>query len=354
MWEGQHYSAPHGTPDFDQGDCLLDILNARVANFLGAPVTMTLGRQEIMLGDGWLVRDGTPLDGPRTYFFDAARFTCEFKNLRTTADLIYIDQTSDGQRWVEFLHDSHKPLIEQDERGLILWAANRSVKNTEINGYYIYKDMERVLKNGDDGFIHTFGGRVTAGRGEHWRYSLEGAHQFGERNGRSLRAFGANSRLSYLFNDALRNQLRADYEFLSGDDPSSGTDETFVPLWGRWTRLSDILNKTWALETRVREITNMHRLAMGWTCNPTEKSEVSADYHLLWADENTFAHGKKAAGFSDNGAFRGQLLAVICRYTFTKHLKGYIRTEFFFPGNYYTDFRNDVATFLRGELFFTW
>ncbi len=41
----------------------------------GMPLTATVGRQDIIEGVGWLVMDGTPLDGSRTVYFDAARFT---------------------------------------------------------------------------------------------------------------------------------------------------------------------------------------------------------------------------------------------------------------------------------------
>ena len=58
--------------------------------------------------------------------------------------------------------------------------------------------------------------------------------------------------------------------------------------------------------------------------------------------------------FQRRRTFPRRVLGLKAIYTFNKHLKGLVWTEFFFPGDYYTDFRNDVVTFLRGELYFTW
>ena len=41
----------------------------------GVPLDFKIGRQDLFLGNGWLVGDGTPLDGSRTFYFDAIRAT---------------------------------------------------------------------------------------------------------------------------------------------------------------------------------------------------------------------------------------------------------------------------------------
>jgi hypothetical protein len=360
MWEGRHWSAPDGTPEWVQGGVLMDILNLKLTNVGGSPLTMTLGRQDLMLGDGWLVMDGTPTDGSRTFFFDAARFTYDAKNINTTIDAIYIQQSGRGNDVCPPLLDDRtgppaRNVIEQDERGVILWAANKSIKNTEIDGYYMYKDSEPIASDGDDGHIHTFGARVAGDATDHWRYRAEGAYEFGSNRNQYVRAFGLNSGLTYLLKDKWNNQWRAvQYEYLSGDDPHSrGTNEAFKLLWGRWTRWNEIIGYGWSAtkEGRARDLTNMHRLTTGWSLNPVPKVELAADYHLLFAAENTFAG---TAGFSEAGAFRGQLVTLLAKFDITKHLKAHILQEYFFPGNYYAAPRDDPGVFLRGELYFTW
>jgi hypothetical protein len=353
-WEGRHWSAPDGTPTYAQEQVVIDSANIVLRNLFGQPLTLTLGRQDIILGDGWLVLDGTPLDGSKTIFFDAARATYDIKAINTTADLIFIRQNAQGDALFEPIVDFEQNNMEQDETGFILWVTNRSLKNTEINGYYIYKDNERVAANGDKGHIHTLGARIAQQIDEHWKYRAEGATEFGTRNDQSLRAFGFNSRLTYMFNDKLANQARVSYEVLSGDEPGTkGLNEAWVPLWGRWPQWSELYVYTVAFtkEQRVAEITNLQRLAFGWSCKPCPKMDVAVDYHLLFANQNTQAG---MTGFSNDGAFRGQLLTALAQYQFTRHLKGHLLTEFFWPGNFYASPQTHMATMLRGELYFTW
>ena len=71
----------------------------------------------MMFGDGWLVLDGTPLDGSRTLFLDGARATYELKDIQTTFDLAYIDQHGAEDYWMPTLNSIKMNLSEQDERG---------------------------------------------------------------------------------------------------------------------------------------------------------------------------------------------------------------------------------------------
>ena len=149
----------------------------------------------------------------------------------------------------------------------------------------------------------------------------------------------------------MNNNFRLSYEYESGDDPGTKTNEQFDPLWGRWPQFSEIIPLLDKAEARIGETTNMHRIGFGWTIDPTKKDEICTDYHLLFADENTKAG---LAGFSNDGHFRGQLITFLYKHTFNDHIKGLILNEFFFPGNYYNADMNDVGIFIRAELFFTW
>jgi len=42
------------------------------------------------------------------------------------------------------------------------------------------------------------------------------------------------------------------------------------------------------------------------------------------------------------------------KQTITKHLKGHVGMDLYFPGNYYSDNADHMAAFLRGELVFSW
>lgn len=348
-WEDRHWCAPHPQEEWDNKNALFDIFNLKL-KVPDLPVTTTIGRQEIILGDGWLVLEGTPLDGSRTIFFDAWRTTIDLKPVQSTLDLIYVYQFSKADQWLPVFCNDGDRLIEQDERAAIVYLTNKSIPKTQIDGYVIYKRDERVLPNGDQGDIYTVGSRVARELTKHVTARSEGAYQFGRRNGADLSAFGANNRLSYLFKDPWKNQLKLNYEFLSGDDPDNERNTAFDPLWGRWPQWSEMYIYTWATETRVSEATNLHRFGPGWQIEPTEKLTILADYMLLWADENTYA-GRP--GFSESERFRGQLITAIAKYRFNRFWSGHLMGEYFVPGNYYAVPRDDSAFYLRAEMVFT-
>ncbi len=361
--EPRHYSDPEGTPTWNREQAWIDTANLKLTHVGGSPLTMTLGRQDIVLGEGWIVADGTPVDGSRTNFFDAARFTYDVAEAKTAVDLIYLVQNHHGDAVLPPLLSFRQNVTEQDEQGLILYVTNKSVKNTEINGYYMYKDDDQVpeIANSDGGSIHVFGGRVFSNLSEHWQYRVEGAHQFGRKNGRELRAFGANSQVAYLFRDPLKNQLRLFYEYTSGDDADTpGTDEGFDSLWGRWPRWNELFTifvVPGTGEGVIGEFTNLHRFGGGWTVAPTSRIECVLDYHVLFAATDSMAHagagGVRPADFGE-GLFRGHLLNFTTTATLTRHLKARLVSNIFFPGSFYSDTHRETAAFVRGELYFTW
>jgi len=348
-WEGRHYWQPSTKPEWDNGYGFVDTLNVKLkSKDLG--LTLTVGRQDIMLGDGWLVLEGTPLDGSTSTYFDAARLTWDVPSIKTTFDGIFINQYSDPDHWLPTINDADRNQIEQDERGAIFYVSNKSIKDTTIEPYFIYKHDRKVLANGDNGDIYTFGGRVEHTFDSHWKGRVEGAGQFGEKNNQSLAAWGVLSRLTYSFNDPWDNKLKANFETLSGDNPGTkGTNEQFDMLWGRWPQWSELYIYTVVPETRVAETTNLMRMGPGWQCSPTKKWGIFVDYNLLLAPESPL-DGKPGYG---SGAFRGQLWSVVTKYKFNRFLSGHIWTEFFQPGDYYSTARSDSAVYLRAELVFT-
>jgi hypothetical protein len=355
IWEGRYNSRP--TAFVEQGEVLWDTMNLKLTDIGGSGIWTTVGRQELALGDNWLIDDGTPLDGSRSFYFDAYRLTYDAKPVATTFDAIFIhNKAFPNDTWLENLNSINNAVTEQNENGFIFWAANKSLPKTELDGYYVYKANERVLPNGDDGHIHAFGGRVAGQLSDHWQYAAEGVHEFGDKNQRTLQAYGFYGRMAYLFKDPHENQLRAHYEFDSGDDPHSRTQEQFDLLWGRWMPWSKLWLDHDVNETRKGETTNMHRLVFGWAASPAKNMELSADYHLMWADENTLGATRagRRRGFSPDEKFRGQLFVALVRYKFTPHLSGHLRGELFFPGDFYLRTMHDPSQFLRAELVFSY
>jgi hypothetical protein len=377
---------------------IVDNLNVQWKRPFDTPSTLTVGRQDIFLGDGWLMGDGTPEDGSFSYFLDAVRLTSNLEEQHTTIDAIGLLQFARPDAWLPtFGPSSTVPgdpegllLTDQNEKGAILWVANKSVPQANVDGYFIYKHDTRVNEMpaasfGDNADIYTFGGRVSGLALDHWKYSAEGAYQFGrkqdpELNGpggnnpllavqtdgfRHVDAFGAKSKLTYLFNDEMNNQLSMSVEFLSGDNPKTKSDEMFDVLWGRWPQWSEMYNiYSYVQETRVGQTANLIRVGPTWSVTPVKRLDFSASYFALFADQDvptrdlneTYvpANGLGPASlgpYTATGGFRGHYLQAILKYKFNDYVSAHLWSEFLWEGDFYA--KQQMMDFLRAEVMFT-
>ncbi|HYG36777.1 MAG TPA: alginate export family protein [Clostridia bacterium] len=359
---------------------IVDNLNVQWKRPLDLPANIIVGRQDLVLGDGWLMVDGTPVDGSWTFFVDAARITYELKDQHTTIDAVGLMQFARPDAWLPTIGSSTDAspagyfLTDQNEKGAILWVANKSIPTVNVDGYFMYKHDTRVNnpptgRSGDNADIYTVGARLSGLVQDHWKYSAEGAYQFGEKQDptinnalldpkartsgyRDISAFGVNTKLSYLFKDKLNNQIGLAYEFLSGDDPGTKGDEMFDVLWGRWPRWSEIYNVySYIPETRVAQTANLHRFGPTYSLTPMKNMDFSLSYYLLFSDEDVPTRANVPTIYSGDNNFRGHYLQAWLKYKFSAHLSGHLWGEVVFPGNYYQD--RDTISWLRAEVLLT-
>lgn len=376
IWEGRHYNKPEAAdwpvPGFEtwySGGILLDQLAVTLTEPEGLPFTAKLGRQDLIFGHGWLLLEGTPLDGSRSIYFDAARATVDLDRLDTVVDLVYIDQYATTDRFPRPLNDVIEDQTEQYETGAVLYARNKSLlPKSDLDGYFIYKhnrpnptSRNIRVNNGapfpspsDSGDIYTLGLRGDVKPNDVWAVRAEGAYQWGERNGRGLSAFGVNGRVLYRFDDALDNRLHADLEYLSGDDPDDGTDQAFDPLWGRWPQWSELMIYQWPLDSRVGEATNLLRLNLGWMAQVHPTMLLTLDYHALFANQESTRTVAQLANISGDGHFRGHLFTAWLKGKLNDHVSGHLVAEYLAPGDFYAENRRDDSYFVRAELVLAW
>lgn len=354
-WEGRYWWEPTAREGFEESYIISDQLNVQAKNLGDTKSTITVGRQDIILNDGWLVLEGTPLDGSRTIFFDAARAQYQL-NPQHSVDVAVLATHANADDWSPIImSDDESKLVEQDEIGAYVDYRWNPSKASQYDAYFIYKHDEDPIfapRRGDEGNIYTLGGRADHWFNDNIRGRVEAAYQMGDReNGftpstGSMGAFGVTSRATYAFKDQMDNKLHMNFEFLSGDDPSTDHNEAFDPLWGRWPQFSELYVYTVASETRIAEVTNIYRVGPTWEVLPNQRMNISMSYYALFADERTY---ENAPGFGD-GYFRGHLAQAFLRYKFNRYLAGHLWGEYFIPGSYYSDNRDDDAVFLRAEL----
>ncbi len=375
-WEFRNFDEPASWDqhtDFDE--IIMDNFNLTIKNFLDLPVTAVLGRQDIMnLGKGWLVMDGTPApyEGSRTFYFDAARFTFDLAE-KTKLDLIYITQHPDSDWWLKPINDRNRYVTLEEEEGAIVYLTDKS-SPTQLEGYFMYKNNNpvdgparnlpatKIAQYSKKAEIFTFGGAASALINDNWDYRVEGAVQTGSSASPStdvtandhteaLLAFGGKGNLEYSFKDDLDNKVHIVYEYLSGDDPDTERVTSFNPLWALWPQWSE-LYQPYVSSMEDALVSNLHRLAFGHKIKPNKQWEILTDYHLLWADENTFKDNPSGR-FTDNGSFRGHLLTCWAKYNFTKQLKGNLVGEYFVPGHYYGPNNRDDALYFHFTIEYT-
>ncbi|MCF7977518.1 MAG: alginate export family protein [Chromatiaceae bacterium] len=376
MWEGRHYHKPNADqwpiPGFEtwySGGLLFDQLALSLDQPAGLPLSFKVGRQDLILGHGWLVLEGTPLDGSRTIYFDAARATLDLAKIETRVDLIYLDQDATTGRFPRPLNGVIEDQIEQYETGAILYARNRSLfPETDLDGYFIYKQDRPDFTPGnirvnngapfpspsDRGDIYTVGLRAEGDLSPAWGLRAEGAYQWGQLNGGDLTAVGFNGRLLYRLQDAHDSRFHADLEYLSGDDPGDSADQAFDPLWGRWPQWSELMIYQWPLDSRVAQATNLLRLNLGWMAQVHPTSLLTFDYHALFANEESTLTPQQAVNLSGDGRFRGHLFTAWLKAKLSDHISGHLVAEYLAPGDFYAEHRRDDSYFLRAELVLHW
>lgn len=357
---GNNESRTYIKPDSEQGyfgELLIDgfYLKAEAEEI---PLQFKLGRQELSnLKVPWLIQDGTTQDGTRSTFFDSARISYEFSDGDTTLDAVYMYMCARSDSWLPPIgrRPSEKYVAEQDIQGGILLARNRSLEDLTLEGLLIYTHAyESDLNQGWTGDLVTVRPKVVYEWDDCWSWSTEIAGQFGRRgdhqgeNMKPVLAYGGLSQLDYSFNDSWNTKLSFALEYLSGNRKDSSVDNRFDVLWGRYSRLGELMSYSTRLDGgRKYDYFNMASPYLAITLQPMEKLTLGANYRALFAPENPYAGDEN---HSVNGHFKGHLLRVRTDYAFSKHLAAHILFETLQPGDYYSSNADDPIYYIRCEL----
>jgi len=103
------------------------------------PFTVTAGRQDINLGEGFVVADGTPGDGSRSYYFNALRLDAGLAKGHTLTAFAHATRATD--RYLPVVHPKPQALAEQPEAALALYYAGTFGK-TKLDAYAVRKTTD--------------------------------------------------------------------------------------------------------------------------------------------------------------------------------------------------------------------
>jgi hypothetical protein len=366
--EARYYmssASPSNRLGWNKDELLFDNLFFKANNAAGLPVDVTYGRQDLLgaFGEGFLIVDGTPGDGSRTYYFDAVRTLVKI-NEKWNVDLVYISNHNQEDRLPIAYSAPLRTLDGSDNDGFIVYGRGKIGNSLVIEPYYIWK-KESTIKSPNplisstpipNLWLNTYGAHVVYGFGGGWNFHGEAALQSGDYSGGNTReALGWYAFIGRTYdNVAFKPSFDLGYVYLSGDDPSTPTkNEAWDPLWSRYPWYSELYSLSLASESPDRipaYWSNLKMYRFATTFALPNDSGLQLSYALLLANENTISSTAPGSIFSADGKTRGQLVIAKLTHRFSKTVDGYVTIEDFQPGNYYKPTNQDNATFVRWEL----
>ncbi|MCM8784319.1 MAG: alginate export family protein [Candidatus Omnitrophica bacterium] len=346
---------------FNIDEVVFDNLYMDMKNFLDLPLDLRIGRQDFLgtYGEGFLIMDGTPQDGSRTFYFNAAKASWKI-NEKNILDFIYINNPRD-EEFLPIINENKLPsalypykdkmpvnLNTTDEEGFVLYWKNKDIENLALENYYIFKkedDEGGVGAQAKESEINTLG---TFAKYNLSPFTLRGqfAYQFGEDGDDDRRGFGGYGYIDHEFKDLTWNpKASIGFAYLSGDKRGDNKNQGWDPLFSRWPWLSELYVLSMAAETRIPGYwTNLQAYSASLFLTPTQKTKLSLWYHFLRANAQVAA----SSIFSGEGKNRGHLPQLRLDYTINKNISTYLLAEYLIPGNFYAD--DDPALFTRLEV----
>jgi hypothetical protein len=347
--ENRYYLAPKSDPklkkNYGINEVFFDQLNVKWKNPGDLPLTLTIGRQDIMLGEGFLIFDGGPLDGSRSAYFNGLRLDYTLKN-KHTLTFFYVRQPR-TDTLLPHLNDVKQPMLEQEEQGIGLYFSGQ-VKKTALEAYLFRKDTF-ASDPLPAGALHIAGARFSHPFCAKLSLTAEGAVQLGKLGEMQRMGLGGYFHLDYKsgWRFPLPLQFTLGSIYLSGDNPTSARYEGWDPAFSRWPKWSESFIYLQVKESRVANWSNFISIYGNLLFEPLEKVKLNLAWHHLLAPEKT----PPSALLSGAGRGRGELLIVKITYDIGKNLAGHFIWESFKPGNFYFTAANSYS-WIRFELFF--
>lgn len=293
------------------------------------PFTITAGRQDINLGEGFVIADGTPGDGSRSYYFNALRVDADIHKNHKSIFFLHAQETTD--RYLPVINERSQALAEQPEKGMALYYAGTFGK-TKIDAYAIRKTTDETELWPVAGRVDTYGLRAQVPILRPFMLTAEGAVQTGASGDAGRSAFGGIVHLDYDIAGALPLLKTVVFGgiFLSGDRPGTEKIEGWDPIFSRWPKWSESYIYTLTRESRQSYWSNLMSLYASLALDFGSRSDGLLMFQRMGAVE-----AQPGAFPGGAGRARGTLLKGRLNYKISKFLTGRVIWEHFMPGSFY-------------------
>jgi hypothetical protein len=364
VYEPQYSVGPYKyAPDFERfmdDDIAFDNLYIEWRKAFGLPVDFKIGRQDFLgketYGDRFLIFDGTPNDGARTNYHNAARARIHFDE-KNSLDLLYINNPAYDHVLTLVHARVSRQLNPSNEQGAVAYGRFKPFEQVDLEPYYMYKHEDQIIgQTTPELDLHTIGMRAVLTLGNS-KLRGEFAHQFGEyATGRKREGNGGFVIVSHRFAEvALKPEIELGYVYLSGDkNPTSTTAK--MTAWNPLFQRAPFFNAeviAWPLAYEqaknggVGYWTNMSNIMVRSRFTFSEQTNLFLQYWHMRA--NQLSQGLPTWLFSNNSKERGNLVTGQLNHEFSKKLDGFIQAEYFMPGDFYVQNAKN-SLFVRTQL----
>lgn len=366
------------TENNDEFDVMVDLAYVTLKDFIYSPLTLTIGRQDLWFGRGFVIGANQQNPGADTAFntgnLSAPEYTAINSFDAVKAVLDYDPWTITG------LYSKILEGAVQDNDDTDLWGVNIGYKfdtyKAEAEGYWFLKKDNKVDKWGgikSDNDVHTLGLRGSLDPLDVLTVAGEVAYQGGQYVGTRLQT--ANRDRSAWATDisaewrywvdrfAWKPKIGVEYIWYSGnqaeDNPAAanGTYEGWDGMYrGKFdSAIREFVGKyyfsaryparaNFVQSAADASFTNQHQVIFLGSLQPIESLTLKGNYNLFWNQERFDANVSKTNGFV------GQEIDLQANWDYTEDVSFGVLAGWFFPGEVYYDGQDDIATDLVGSV----
>ena len=311
--EFRYYFSPDDR-DFNFNEIFIDQLYLKWKNPLNIHGSLTLGRQNIILGEGFLVMDGEPLVGSRSIYFNAARFDWHIKEDKELT-LFYLYQP-EYDNIIPIINDRNTLLIEKPEESFGIYYKIFK-KNLKYEVYYIRKNIKKTDTNPSLYERNTIGLRFNDHSPEinPLTCKFETAYQFGKSNDNNISAAGG------YFEVIRNNNWTQKYLPKNISVGIIYLSKNWDPLFSRWPKWSESYIYTQIKESKVAYWSNLVAITSGMDFIFDKNISFTFDYlHLIAAKTVDLKYGF----INTRNNTRGNLFISKLDYKINKYFTGHL------------------------------
>ena len=379
------------TDNTSEFDMMVDLAYVQLKNFIYCPLTLTVGRQNLWFGKGFIVGANQQNPGANA-IAQGNQITNRVAN--TYGNLSAPEYTAinsfdavkavlDYDPWTItaiYSNISNGDIQSSNDDATDLWGVNVGYKfckyNGEAEGYWFYKKDELAklmnIKDGND--VWTVGARGSMDPISWVTLAAEGAYQGGEYIGNALQtasrqrsawALDASGEVRY-FTDKFcwKPKLGVEYIYYSGDKNEEDNDSNNVggtytgwdPMYrGKYdSAIREFVGKfyqTARYPTNLSQTqtsadasyTNQHQVIFSGSVQPMDSLTLKANFNLFWNQYDYTSNAK-------SGGWVGDEVDLSANWDYTEDVSFGILAGWFMPGEVYYDQNKAPATDLVGTM----